>query len=188
MAHQATLTPVKNLGLQIEFAQHVYDNQQAIIRQLDVKAGVFVSLLVFLAIGALPIARDVSTKLHWTGRGALTSWSYAGSGLILVVGFLATAVCVQRVIRPRASEHTSLSTGLIFAPDILSHGDPEKYHDATEHATEQTLLKNLTVQIFQLSAIVQRKTDALRLARWPTMISFLAWAVNTATGAYILTW
>ena len=44
----------KNLGPQIEFARHVYDNQQAIIRQLDVKAGVFVTLLVFLASGALP--------------------------------------------------------------------------------------------------------------------------------------
>ena len=188
MAEQGTLRTAKDLRLQINFAQHNYDNQQGIIRQLDVKAGVFVTLLVFLAAGALAIAKDVSVKLHWHGRGAASSWIYAVSGFTLVFGFLATSVCVQRVIRLRGSEHKSLSTGLMFAPDILSHGDPEAYYAATESATEHTLLKNLAVQVFQLSAIVKRKTDALRVARWPTMISFLAWAINCVMGAYILMW
>ncbi len=188
MAHSSTLTPVKGFEHQIEFARHNYDNQQALIRQLDVKAGVFITLLVFLATGVLPGARDVSAKLHWSGKGALTSWIYVAAGLVLVVGFLATAVCVQRVIRPRGSEHRGLSSGLMFASDILSHGDPERYHAETENMSEQALLKNLTAEIFQLSAIVKHKTDALRLARWPTMISFIAWAINCVVGAYILTW
>ena len=114
----------KNLGPQIEFARHVYDNQQAIIRQLDVKAGVFVTLLVFLASGALPLARDIGLKLVWTGKGAITSWIYVSSGVILAIGFVGTALCVQRVIRPRGSEFGPLSAGLMFAPEILCHKGP----------------------------------------------------------------
>src|SRR4051812_35121946 len=114
MAFPAASPAPKSLRAQIEFAQHNYENQQALIRQLDVKAGVFVTLLVFLATSALPGAKDIILKLHWSGRGVFTSVVYVATGVILIFGFLATAVCVQRVIRPRASEHRSVSSGLMF--------------------------------------------------------------------------
>jgi hypothetical protein len=176
------------LRAQLEFARYNHDNQQAIIRQLDTKAAVFITLLVFLATGTLPLAKDVCAKLHWSGQGAVSSWTYFISALTLVSGFVATVLTVQRVIRPRGSEHRSIVHGLMFAGDVLSHNAPDSYHEATKQMTEEVLLKNLTTQVFQLSRIVQRKTDALQLARWPTMISFFAWAVNSAVSIYILTW
>jgi hypothetical protein len=188
MAQQPALIPSKSLDLQIDFARHSYDNQQAIIRQLDAKAGVFITLLVFLATGTLSVAKDVSTKLHWSGSGAVTSWIYIGTGVLLVLAFLITAWSVQRVIRPRGSEHKSLSRGLMFAADILKHGDPERFHSEMEDVSEPALLKSLTGEIFQLSAIVQQKTAALRFARWPTMTCFAAWALNSIAAIYILTW
>src|SRR5882672_7446369 len=115
----------ENLHSQIEFARHSYDNQQAIIRQLDTKAGVFIALLVFLVTEAIPLARDVSAKLQWVGRGSVSSWLYVGSAVFLAIGFIATAIYVQRVIRPRGSEYATGSAGLMFANDILRHGSPE---------------------------------------------------------------
>jgi hypothetical protein len=185
--HHAASMPMP-VRQQIEFARHNYDNQQAIIRQLDTKAGVFITILVVLLSAATPSIRDVAAKVVWHGRGAISSWLFAGSGIILVSGLLMTAICVQRVIRPRASEYQSLSSGLMFGEDVLAHADPERYHEATRMADEGTLLQNLTMQIFQLSAIARRKRDALNVALWPTVLSFLAWAVHALFGAYILTW
>lgn len=90
------------LQSQLEYARHTFDNQQSTIRHLDSKAGVFITLLVFMATGTLAIARDACTRLHWTGKGSLPSWIYLVSSLLFVLGFLATGWSVQRVIRPRA--------------------------------------------------------------------------------------
>lgn len=180
--------PIGPLGAQIEVAHFSHDNMQAIVRQLDTKAGVFITLLVFLATGILPLAKDVCAKLHWSGPGAVSSWAYFISALVLVGGLVATAVAVQGVIRPRGSERKGVIHGISFSRDILDHRAPEFYHEVTAQMTEDVLLHTLNTQNVQLSRIVQRKTDALQIARWPTMISFVAWALNCAVSFYILTW
>jgi len=94
---------LKNLNSQIEFAKQNYENQQNIIRHLDVKAGVFVTALAFFLMNAPLAARDVVGKLRLSGAGSVWSAVYLISGLALVSSFLATAACVQRVIRVRGS-------------------------------------------------------------------------------------
>ncbi|HEY6350045.1 MAG TPA: Pycsar system effector family protein [Candidatus Angelobacter sp.] len=174
--------------MQIKFARYNHENQQGIIRQLDAKAAVFVTLLVFLVTAAVPLAKDVCVKLQWSGKGSISSWAYLLSSLVLISGFVATVVGVQRVIRPRGSEHPSIVQGLMFADDILGHEHPDAYHEANQRMTDEVLLKNLTTQVYQLSRIVQRKTIALQRAALPTMISFFAWALNSAFSIYILSW
>src|SRR5437763_10294584 len=137
---QGVATAVDALQSRLAFARYNYDTQQAIIRQLDTKAAAFITLLVFLATTTLSMSRDVCTRIHWSGRGSVTSWSYFVSILALVTGFVFTAICVIRVIRPRGSEHTNISNGLMFAVDILKYGEPNKYHVALEGATDEILL------------------------------------------------
>jgi len=180
--------PIGPLGAQIEVAHFSHDNLQGIIRQLDTKAGVFITLLVFLATGILPLAKDVCSKLHWSGPGSASSWTYFLSALILIFGLVATAVTVQGVIRPRGSERKVVVHGVPISRDVLDHSAPEFYHEVTAQMTENALLHTLNTQNVQLSRIVQRKTDALQVARWPTMISFVAWALNCGISLYILTW
>jgi hypothetical protein len=181
---QATSEVTGTLQSQLAFTRHNFDDQQGIIRQLDSKAGVFITLLVFLANGALIMARDASPRLRWSGTGALASWLYLGSFVLFLLGFLVTAWCVQKVIRPRAL--TSLASGLVFARDVLGHGSPVNYHKAMESSTEEALLKDLTIQVFNLCVIVQRKTNALHLAWWPTMVCFVAWAINAILAVCVL--
>src|SRR5438552_3816088 len=64
MQEQRASHSKESIHLQIEFARHSYDNQQGIIRQMDVKAGVFITLMVFLVTEAIPLAKDVSGKLQ----------------------------------------------------------------------------------------------------------------------------
>ena len=126
MAHSSTLTPVKGFEHQIEFARHNYDNQQALIRQLDVKAGVFITLLVFLATGVLPGARDVSAKLHWSGKGALTSWIYVATGLVLVVGFLATVLSASNELFAREGQNIEVyQAALCLLATFSATGTPK---------------------------------------------------------------
>lgn len=177
-----------NLEEQLKFARHHYENLQAIIRQIDTKAGVFITLLVFLATSTFPFVKDLSEKLHWAGKGAVTSWALVATCIVQVVGLLATAVFVHHVVRPRGSERASLSAGLMFWQDILSHSDTERYHAVVEAATQNVLLKSMTSEMFQLSLIIKRKTDALNIARIPTFISFAGWGVCTLLSVYISTW
>jgi len=178
----------RNLNSQIEFAKHNYENQQNIIRHLDVKAGVFVTALAFFLMNAPLAARDVVGKLHWSGPGSIWSAVYVLSGIALVASFLVTALCVQRVIRVRGFKGSGDKQGLLFANDILQFENADQYHAATEEASEETLLRNYTTQVFLLSKIVQEKAVALGVARWPTGICFGAWVVNVATALYISTW
>jgi hypothetical protein len=189
MAQREFPAIVTNLSAQIEFAKHNYENQQNIIRHLDVKAGVFVTALAFFLMNAPLAARDVVAKLRWSGPGSFSSAVYLISALALVASFLATAACVQRVVRVRGFKGTgSQSPGLLFANDILRFESAEQYHAATEEADQETLLRNYTTQVYLLSKIVQQKAEALGVAGWPTAICFLAWVVNIVTALYIGTW
>jgi hypothetical protein len=188
MAQGEAPTVLKSLSSQIEFAKQNYENQQNIIRHLDVKAGVFVTALAFFLMNAPLAAHDVVGKLRWSGPGSVSSVVYLISGLALVLSFLATAACVQRVIRVRGFRASGGTPGLLFADDILRFENAEQYHLATEEANEQTLLRNYTTQVFLLSRIVREKAEALGVAGWPTGICFSAWVVNVSTALYISTW
>ena len=188
MAQGGAPAILRNLNSQIEFAKHNYENQQNIIRHLDVKAGVFVTVLAFFVMSAPQAAREVVGKLRWSGAGSVWSAVYVISGLALVVAFLATAICVQRVIRVRGFRVSGESHGLLFANDILKFESPDQFYAATKEATEQELLRNYTTQVFLLCLIVREKAEALGVTRWPTAICFSAWVVNIATALYISTW
>lgn len=188
MAQRGLPAIVRNLNLQIEFAKHNYENQQNIIRHLDVKAGVFVTALAFFLMNAPLAARDVVGKLRWSGPGAFSSVVYLLSAFALVSSFLVTAACVQRVIRVRGFKPSRQTHGLLFANDILKFENADEYHAATEAASDEELLRNYTTQVYLLSKIVQAKAEALGVAGYPTAVCFAAWVVNISTALYISTW
>jgi hypothetical protein len=157
------------------------------IRLLDTKAGVFVTLLVFLITGGLPLVKDVCTRLVWTGPPKFISWMYAISFLAMILAFITTVFAVHHVIRPRSSDHKGIMRGVMFYADVLGHSGPEHYNEIAKEVSEEALLKNLTTGIFNLSKIVERKNLALRIAKWPTFATFVLWAVNTSIAVTVLT-
>ena len=170
------------------FVRHTHDTQQAIIRQIDAKAGMFITLLVFMLIGLAPVARDVVTKLHWHGKGAMTSWLYVASGALFVLSVLITAWRVYDVIRPRGYSDRELAGGLVFADALLIHPGHQAYANAVMNTTDNLLLINSIGQIYQLSEILKEKIDALNRAGWPVLLAFTSWTLNTVISIYVFTW
>lgn len=181
---QSTKGPVQS---QLEFAWHTFENQQRTIRHLDSKAGVFVGLPVFLLTGLLTVARETCTRLHWLGKGVILSWTYVGSFVVFGVSFLFAIWSVQQVIRPRTPLKSPSDTGLVFHRDILAYNRPHAYYEALAQTSENALLRDLTVQVFELVQIIKVKTEALRLAWLPTIFCVLSALLNAATAVCILT-
>ena len=50
---------------QIDFAWHNFEDQQAIIRAADLKAGYLVTFLLFFGASTVPLGKDVIPKLEW---------------------------------------------------------------------------------------------------------------------------
>jgi hypothetical protein len=172
---------------QLEFAWHTFENQQRTIRHLDSKAGVFVGLPVFLLTGLLTVAREACSRLHWHGKGMIVSWIYVGSFVAFGVSFLLAIRSVQQVIRPRVSSKSPSDTGLVFHRDILGYRVSHAYYEALRQTSESVLLRDLTVQIFELVEIIKVKTEALQLAWLPTIFCVFSALLNAAAAVYILT-
>src|ERR1700736_3835781 len=74
---------------QIEFAWHNFEDQQAIIRAADLKAGYLVPFLLFFAASTIPLGTEVVPKLRFgTAEAALASGLYLLTSLALTVGFV----------------------------------------------------------------------------------------------------
>ncbi len=186
MSHNLHPSELRADSTRLEFLQYTHQDQQATIRLLDAKAGVFVSLLVLLIAGGLPLVKDVCAHLVWTGPARALGVAYVLSGGLTILSFIVTVFAVHHVIRPRQSEHAGIMHGVMFYGDILKHTDPEQFHDSANELSDHTLVKNFTTGIFNLSRIIQRKTVALDLAKWPTLATFVLWATNCAIAVTIL--
>ncbi|MGD0570557.1 MAG: hypothetical protein ABSA78_19305 [Candidatus Sulfotelmatobacter sp.] len=167
---------------QIQFARHNLDNHQALIRSSDAKAGVLVTVMVFVAASALQVSKDAVTKLQWMScHGAIISALFLVSSVGLIAAVLWSLVAVQRVLRPRGARHyesAQVDRQLLWQDHVLMHGTPDKYFQALSAAPQELLLQNLTDQIFELAQISREKMDALRGARWAVWMAFWSWAVN----------
>ena len=62
MTQQHELAPERDL--QIAFARHNFEDQQALIRSADAKAGAFITLLLFLAAIVIPLGKEAVPKLR----------------------------------------------------------------------------------------------------------------------------
>ncbi len=169
------------------FSRHVYDTHQAIIRQLDTKAGVMVGVLTLLYAGLLPLLKDIPSKLHFCGHGSITSWLFLLSASVATITFLWTAWCVQNVIIPRNGTE-ALPQGLMYSRQILRHGSPKAYSAAVLNTQADDVLGHMTENIYHLSIIQAQKMTALDNTHWPIRISLLTWATTTVLTLCISSW
>ena len=174
----------KILELEIQFARHNFDNHQALIRSSDTKAGVTVTIMVFLAASALQISKDAIGKLHL--RPCLvatlsTVFVLAAAGLLVSV--LSSFVTVLRVLRPRGARYTRPQKGrdLMWQDHVLLHESNEAYFSAVRGAPPELILRNLTDQIYELAHISAEKMEALSKNRWATWLGFWSWVLLIAS-------
>lgn len=73
----------------VGFAWKNFDDQQAIIRATDLKAGYLVTFLLFFGASTIPLGKEVLPKLRWGSTGEiLASGIYSVAYLIFAAGFV----------------------------------------------------------------------------------------------------
>jgi hypothetical protein len=177
---------------QIQFARHNFENHQALIRFADTKAGAALTLILFLCGLTIPIAKDAIRKTHWViGKGALSSGLYVLSSLALLAALVLSVILIDRVVSPQRASHYSTkqaAKGILYYEHVLAHGDNSTYYEAIRQATSEQILRNLSDQIFELAAIFNCKTNALRKFRPVILIGLCSSVLNTGFGLWIGRW
>jgi hypothetical protein len=187
--HHASEAPTSD---QISFARHNFENHQSMIRAADTKAGVLITLLLFLGASTIPLGRDVVPRLRWeVGGGAIVSGVYLLSYAVFATEFVWALIEVYYVVSPRGATHyiaPKAGHDLIYYDHVLLHKDSTEYFEAVSRASAALILRNLTDQVFQLANICKAKMDGLHKAKRPVAFAFSAWLSITILGFWIMRW
>jgi hypothetical protein len=175
----------KALEIAIQFARHNFDNHQALIRSSDTKAGVMVTIMVFLAASALQIGKDSVVKLHL--QPCLVAWTsvlFVLAAVGLFASVLWSFVVVFRVVRPRGARYTVPQKGhdLLWQDHVLLYENNEAYFSAVRAAVPELILRNLTDQVYELSHISKEKMQALAKNRAVVWLGFGSWVILIGSG------
>jgi hypothetical protein len=175
---------------QIEFAWHNFEDQQAIIRAADLKAGYLVPFLLFFGASTIPLSIEVMPKFRWNeAAGAIAAGAYLVTYLCLTVGFVWSLLLISRAMTPRmARNHASAhaSSALLYYAHVLRHRDNTAYFEALSKATPEQMLRNITDQVFELSLICKGKLENLRGFAVSFQWTVMAWCISTAIGFWII--
>jgi hypothetical protein len=175
---------------QIEFAWHNFEDQQAIIRAADLKAGYLVPFLLFFGASTIPLGTEVVPKIRWGDlAGGVASGLYILTYAWLTVGFVWSLILISRAMTPRiARHHRSPREGseLLYYEHVVRHKDSGQYYEAVSNAGPEQMLRNITDQVFELSLICKAKLDNLRGFAVSFKWTVVAWCVSTAVGFWII--
>ena len=175
---------------QIEFAWHNFEDQQAIIRAADLKAGYLVPFLLFFGASTIPLGTEVVPKMRWGDlAGGVASGLYILTYAWLTVGFVWSLILISRAMTPRiARHHRSPREGseLLYYEHVVRYKDSGQYYEAVSKAGPEQMLRNITDQVFELSLICKAKLDNLRGFAVSFKWTVVAWCVSTAVGFWII--
>jgi len=175
----------------LQFAWKNFEDQQAIIRAADLKAGYLVTFLLFFGASTIPLGREVFPKLRWEGSGAMASVAYGASYVLSVIGFVWSMYLISHVMTPRAKkQHTEPKPGanLLFFGHVTKFENSDQYFEAVAKAEPEQLLRNITDQIFELAQIAKAKLDSLKAFSKSFQLTLVAWFISTAVGFWIMNW
>src|SRR5262252_10451957 len=97
---ESTERPRSTTEEQIDFAWHNFEDQQAIIRAADLKAGYLVPFLLFFGASTIPLGTEVVPKLRWEGAGAVASALYLLTYAWLASAFVWSLTLIARAMTP----------------------------------------------------------------------------------------
>lgn len=184
----------------LHFAWKNFEDQQAIIRAADLKAGYLVTFLLFFGASTIPLGREVLPKLHWHSVAlahgiyaldGVASGIYATTYILSVIGFVWSMYLISHVMTPRVAKHPKeLKPGadLLYFGHVARFESSEKYYEAVSRADPELLLRNVTDQIFELAQIARVKMDNLRAFSRSFKLTLVAWFISTAVGFWIMSW
>ncbi len=175
----------------LHFAWKNFEDQQAIIRAADLKAGYLVTFLLFFGASTIPLGREVFPKLRLDAVRGPASLIYALSYVLSVIGFVWSMYLISHVMTPRAKKHSSEpkpGADLLFFEHITKFESSDKYFEAVSRVEPEQILRNVTDQIFELAQIAKAKLDSLKAFSRSFKLTLVAWFISTAVGFWIMSW
>ncbi len=176
----------------MSFAWKTFDDQQAIIRAADLKAGYLVTFLLFFGASTIPLGKEVLPKLRWGTAGEiLASGLYAATYLAFALGFVWALYLISHVLTPRiARHHAKPADGreLLYYEHVVRHASSAAYFEAVAKVSPEEMLRNVADQVYELAMICKVKVDSLRAFSQAFKITLVAWFISTGTGFWIMTW
>jgi hypothetical protein len=176
----------------LSFAWKNFDDQQAIIRAADLKAGYLVTFLLFFGATTIPLGKEVLPKLRWASIGEiLGSGIYAVAYLIFAVGFVWALYLISHVLTPRVTRHhakPSSTREVLYYEHVVRHSNSDAYFEAMSNVSAEEMLRNVTDQVYELAMICKAKVDSLRAFSQAFKVTLIAWFVSTGVGFWIMTW
>lgn len=184
------MTADKSCAEQITFARHVFDNYQALIRSLDAKAGAVLAVSVFLGASAFPVFKDAVIHLTTkTGISKIISGGLVASGALFCIVFVILLHRLSAVVRPRGArfyKQKELLNNLMWQEHVAKYGDNASYYRAVFEADSAVILRNLTDQIFELTAISREKMGAINSSFKILYYLGVFWLINVIAGFALL--
>ncbi len=176
----------------VGYAWKNFEDQQAIIRAADLKAGYLVTFLLFFGASTIPLGKEVLPKLRWGSLGEIAaSGVYTVSYLIFAVGFVWALYLISHVLTPRiARHHAKPADGreLLYYEHVVRHESSAAYYEAMARVGPEEMLRNVTDQVYELAMICKAKVDSLRAFSQAFKITLVAWFISTGVGFWIMTW
>src|SRR5215470_3953177 len=133
---------------QIEFAWHNFEDQQAIIRAADLKAGYLVPFLLFFGASTIPLGTEVVPKMRWGDTsGMIAAGLYILTYGLLTAGFVWSLILISRALTPRIARHHQTpreGSELLYYEHVLRHKDSGAYFEALSKAGPEQMLRNIT--------------------------------------------
>ncbi len=175
----------------LHFAWKNFEDQQAIIRAADLKAGYLVTFLLFFGASTIPLGREVFPKLRWDALHGAASGIYAVSYILSVIGFVWSMYLISHVMTPRVSKHHKEprpGADILYFGHVTRFETSDKYYEAVVKAEPEQILRNVTDQIFELAQIARVKMDNLRAFSKSFKLTLVAWFLSTAVGFWIMNW
>ena len=180
------------VGKRLGFAWKNFEDQQAIIRAADLKAGYLVTFLLFFGASTIPLGKEVLPRLRWaTGAEAFASGLYAITYLVFAVGFVWALYLISHVLTPRIARHHARPPAgkeLLYYEHVARYPESAAYYDAMAKASPEEMLRNVTDQVYELAMICKVKVDSLRAFSQTFKVTLVAWFVSTGAGFWIMTW
>lgn len=200
MADASTNSSPNPSEVRLHFAWKNFEDQQAIIRAADLKAGYLVTFLLFFGASTIPLGREVLPKLHWHSvplahrfyaLDGLASGIYAATYIFSVIGFVWSMYLISHVMTPRVAKHhrePKPGADILYFGHVARFESSEKYFEAVSHAEPELILRNITDQVYELAQIAKVKMDNLRAFSQSFKLTLVAWFLSTAVGFWIMSW
>jgi hypothetical protein len=176
----------------VGYAWKNFDDQQAIIRAADLKAGYLVTFLLFFGASTVPLGKEVLPALRWVSTGEIAvSGLYAASYLVFALGFVRALYLISHVLTPRIARHHARPADgreLLYYEHVIRYENSAAYFEAMAKVSPEEMLRNVTDQVYELAMICKAKVDSLRAFSQAFKITLVAWFISTGVGFWIMTW